>query len=73
MLDDLGGGYAWASLTDKTSYLQNVYFYIGDDPNIATENQLCEGSPFLNINDPNNYFDDPISSNGSNLKPWKYG
>ena len=75
MLDDFKNNYAWIylSATNKKSYFQNVSFYIGNDANTATNNQLCQGSPFLDITDPDNYLDDPNTSNGSNLKPWKYG
>ena len=75
MLDSFRTDYAWVYLSDedKRSYLQNVNLYIGDDSEIATNNQLCQGGPFLDINDPKNYFDDTTSNNSGNLKPWKYG
>ena len=48
--------------------------WIGEDALDFSKNTLCEGSPFLKIDDENNYLDD--SANGDNnkdLRPWVYG
>ena len=39
---------------DQTELLQNYSIYIGNDSDY-TKNQLCEGSPFLNYDDPSSY------------------
>ena len=75
MLDDFKDRFAWIYLSDidKKSYFQNVTLYVGNDADNATNNTPCQGSPFLDITDISNYFDDPCTYNNSNLKPWKYG
>ena len=60
------------SNSDKMSYLQNVSIYIGDDPDNYENNQLCDGSPFLKIDDENNYSVDLDTNNSGNEKPWNY-
>ena len=48
--------------------------WVGNDADDATKNTLCQGSPFLDINDSRNYLDDPNTDNtGPVQKPWKYG
>ena len=61
------------SAADKKSYFQNASLWVGNDAEVAANNTPCQGNPFLDIDDPSNYFDDPNTSNGSNLRPWKYG
>ena len=75
MIDDLKDSDAWTYLsdTDKLSYLQNLEIYIGDDSENATNNNRCQGGPFLDIDDTSNYSEDQNSTNTSNLRPWNYG
>ena len=76
MLDDFKDQLPWTYLdefADKKNYFQNSSLYVGNDAENATKNKLCQGSPFLDIDDASNYFDDPHTNNYSNLKPWKYG
>ena len=54
------------------SYLQNISIYIGDDPDNHENNQLCDGSPFLKIDDENNYSVDLDTNNSGNENPWNY-
>ena len=53
MIDDLKDSEAWSYLsdTDKRSYLQNLEIYVGNDSEIATNNNRCPGGPFLDIDD----------------------
>ena len=44
---------------DKKSFFQNASLWVGNDAEVATNNKPCQGSPFLDIDDPSNYFDDP--------------
>ena len=75
MLDDFKNEFAWDKLStiDKKSYFQNVSLFVGNDAENSTKNNLCQGSPFLDIDDANNYFDDLDTRNLSNQRPWKYG
>ena len=45
--------------------------WVGNDADDATKNTPCQGSPFLKIDDDDNYLVDPGFNN--NLKVWKYG
>ena len=49
LIDDFRDEFAWIYLDDedKLSFLQNVSIYIGDDAEIASNNKLCPGGPFL--------------------------
>ena len=75
IVDDLKDLWAWTYMSDsdKLSYLQNVEIYIGDDSEIASNNQICPGGPFLNLDDASNYSEDTEGWNINNLKPWNYG
>ena len=61
MLDDFKDSWPWTymSAADKMSYFQNASLWVGNDAEDATKNTPCQGSPFLDIDDPSNYFDDP--------------
>ena len=61
------------SAADKKSYFQSASLWVGNDAEVASNNTLCQGSPFLDIDDASNYLEDPHTSNSSNLRPWKYG
>ena len=50
-----------------------MQIYIGNDSEIATNNNLCPGGPYLNIDDPSNWIDDPDDANNYDYKVWKYG
>ena len=52
MVDDMKNGSVYTELLsdeDKESYLQNLEIYIGDDSEIASNNKICPGGPFLDI------------------------
>ena len=55
------------------NYFQSASLWVGNDAGVATNNEPCQASPFLDIDDPDNYFADPHSVNSGNLSPWKYG
>ena len=75
MLGDFKDEWAWSYLSDtnKKSLFQNASLYVGNDAKNTTKNTLCQGSPFLKIDDASNYLDDPHTSNELNEKVWKYG
>ena len=68
MVDDVTDGFAWSENDSGVTkdFLQNVQIYIGDDSEIASNNEICLGGPFLDVNDPNSSSSDPntFNSNG---------
>ena len=54
---------------NKKKWLQNLNFYIGNDSEIATNNQLVKGGPFLDVTDPKNY----LPTEGFQTDKWRYG
>ena len=72
MLDDFKDRNAWDH-TNTLNYFQNASLWVGHDAENTTNNTLCQGSPFLKIDDASNYFNDPNIHNGSNKQVWKYG
>ena len=60
-------------MSDKRSFLQNLQIYIGNDSEDSSNNQLCAGGPYLDIDDLANYSVDDNIQNTSNLKPWNFG
>ena len=61
------------STADKKSYFQNASLYVGNDADVASNNTPCQESPFLDINNSNNYFIDDAAENNNDVKPWKFG
>ena len=59
------------SAADKKKYFQSASLWVGNDAEVATNNTLCQGSPFLDITDLTNYSTDTY--NGGNYQPWNYG
>ena len=53
------------------NYFQNASLYVGNDADNATNNTLCKGSPFLNVDDSKNYSTDTLDN--VNERVWNYG
>ena len=65
IVDDFKTSDSWQQLspTDQLSYLQNIQVYVGEDPDNHLNNNLCPGGPYLDLNDPANWVDEPCIYN----------